>query len=144
MLYTPMTKAALRLCFEAHKDQVDKCGMPYVFHPFHVAEQMETEAETCVALLHDVLEDSEFTVEDIRAAGMSEEVVEALLLMTHDSSTPYMDYVAALAKNPLARSVKMADLRHNSDRTRIDQPTEADERRWEKYAKALAYLEQLR
>lgn len=141
MLYTPLTKQALQICFEVHKDQRDKAGMPYVFHPFHLAEQMDTEDEVCVALLHDVMEDSEKTVEDIRAAGMSEQVVDALLLMTHDPTVPYMDYVAALAKNPLARKVKMADLRHNSDLSRLDNPTDADHARIAKYAQALELLE---
>lgn len=140
MIYTQMTKAALKLCFEAHKDQVDKSGLPYVFHPFHVAEQMKTEEEVCVALLHDVMEDTDFTVDDIRAAGMNDAVVEALLLMTHGPSVPYMDYVAKLADNPLARTVKIADLQHNLDRTRIENPTERDAQRWEKYERALAFL----
>ena len=143
MIYTPMTKAAMRLCFEAHRDAVDKSGIPYVFHPAHVAEQMDSEAATCVALLHDVMEDTPLTADDIRAAGMSEEVVEALLLMTHDPSVDYMDYVAALASNPLARQVKMADLRHNMDTTRLEAVTEKDLARRAKYERALALLESL-
>lgn len=140
MIYTPMTKAALKLCFDAHKDQVDKSGLPYVFHPFHLAEQMDSEEAVCVALLHDVMEDTDATADDIRAAGMSDAVVDALLLMTHDSAVEYMDYVRALSSNDLAREVKMADLRHNMDRSRIDHPTAKDEARWEKYASALALL----
>lgn len=136
MIYTPATKAALRLCFEAHKDQVDKSGMPYVFHPFHLAEQMRTEEEVCVALLHDVMEDTDFTIGDIEAAGMPDAVLEALLLMTHDPSVPYMDYIAALAGNPLARRVKLADLEHNSDLSRLDEVTAEDEERRGKYAAA--------
>ena len=69
MLYTDLTKRALRLCFDAHKDQVDKTGLPYVFHPFHLAEQMETEYGTVVALLHDVMEDTAYTPEDLAAMG---------------------------------------------------------------------------
>jgi GTP pyrophosphokinase len=65
MIYTPITKKALKLCFEAHKEQVDKSGMPYVFHPFHLAEQMQTEETTVVALLHDVVEDTEYTREEL-------------------------------------------------------------------------------
>lgn len=140
MIYTPMTKAALELCFAAHKDQRDKSGAPYVFHPFHLAEQMETEEEVCVALLHDVMEDTPITAEQIRAAGMSDAVVEALLLMRHDKGVPYLDYVAALAHNPLARAVKIADLTHNSDLTRLDEVTPEDLSRVEKYAAALALL----
>ena len=141
MIYTPMTKAALALCFSAHKDQVDKSGLPYVFHPFHLAEQMESEDEVCVALLHDVMEDTELTACDLRAAGMNETVMDALLLMTHDPAMPYMDYVARLAPNPIARKVKLADLRHNSDASRLDVVGERDLARAAKYAQAIALLE---
>lgn len=141
MIYTPMTKAALALCFSAHKDQVDKSGLPYVFHPFHLAEQMESEDEVCVALLHDVMEDTELTACDLHAAGMNETVMGALLLMTHDPAMPYMDYVARLAPNPIARKVKLADLRHNSDPSRLDVVTERDLARAAKYAQAIALLE---
>ena len=65
MLYTPLTKKALTLCFEAHKDQVDKTGLPYVFHPFHLAEQMTDEYTTVCALLHDVIEDTDHTWQDL-------------------------------------------------------------------------------
>ena len=66
MIYTPMTKKAMKLCYLAHKEQTDKSGLPYVFHPIHLAEQMMTEETTIVALLHDVIEDSNYTVEDLR------------------------------------------------------------------------------
>jgi (p)ppGpp synthase/HD superfamily hydrolase len=135
-----MTKAALRICFDAHKDQVDKSGMPYVFHPFHVAEQMETEDEVCVALLHDVVEDTATTLDDIRAAGIGEEAVAAIAAMTHDPSVTYADYIATVARNPLARKVKVADLRHNSDKSRLDEPTDRDLARLERYAEALRML----
>lgn len=141
MLYTPMTKAALLLSFQAHKDQIDKSGLPYVYHPFHVAEQMRTEEEVCVALLHDVMEDTSLSVDDIRAVGMSEPVIEALCLMTHEPTIAYMDYVARLAQNPLARRVKMADLRHNMDLTRLDSVTSTDVRRRKKYVRAYELLE---
>lgn len=114
MLYTPLTNKALRLCFEAHKNQVDKGGIPYVFHPFHLAEQMETEEEICVALLHDVVEDTDRTLDQIAAEGFPPCVVEALTLLTHKDGTPYLDYVKNLKSNPLAAKVKLADLRHNS------------------------------
>ena len=110
MLYTTATKAALKVCYESHAGQVDKSGIPYVFHPFHLAEQMEDEESTCVALLHDVMEDTEFTVDDIRALGMPETVIEALELLTHDEAEPYLEYVARVARNPLAAKVKRADL----------------------------------
>ena len=141
MLYTEMTKKAMKLCFEAHKEQKDKSGMPYVFHPYHLAEQMEDEDTTVTALLHDVLEDTPLTLEDLRAMGFNERVLEALALMTHDESIPYMDYVAKLRTNEIARAVKLADLRHNSDMTRLDTVDDRALRRAGKYRQAIALLE---
>lgn len=141
MIYTKNTKEALRLCFDAHKDQVDKSNIPYVFHPFHLAEQMEDEVTTIVALLHDVVEDTDYTIEDITEKGFSKEVTEALTLLTHDEAVPYMDYVARIKSNPVARAVKLADLKHNSDLSRLDEITEKVTERREKYIKAIAFLE---
>ena len=141
MIYTPMTKKALKLCFEAHRDQLDKSGMPYVFHPFHLAEQMDSEDTVILALLHDVVEDTPTTLQDLRRMGFSERVLEALALLTHDDAVPYMDYVAAVAKNPLAKQVKLADLRHNSDLSRLDAVDERALVRQKKYLCAIALLE---
>ena len=141
MIYTDKTKKAMKLCFEAHKDQVDKSGMPYVFHPFHVAEQMKDEVTTIVALLHDVVEDTKFTLDDIAARGFGQDVVDALALMTHDKNVPYLEYVAKLKNNPVARAVKLADLAHNSDPTRLDVIDEKAKERFDKYKKAIAILE---
>ena len=140
MVYTEMTKKALRLSFEAHKDQLDKSGMPYVYHPFHLAEQMTDEDTTIVALLHDVVEDTAYTIEDLRAMGFSEAVCGAIALMTHDPDIPYLDYVAKIKQNPIARAVKLADLRHNSDLTRLDHIDEKALERAEKYKAAIALL----
>ena len=140
MLYTPLTKKALKLSFAAHKDQLDKSGMPYVYHPFHVAEQMETEETVVVALLHDVVEDTDYTLEDLKAMGFPDSLTEALALMTHDDSVPYLDYVAKLKGNSIARAVKLADLRHNSDISRLDKVDEKALERVEKYKKAIALL----
>ncbi len=141
MIYTNLTKKALKLCFDAHKDQTDKSGLPYVFHPFHLAEQMETEETTITALLHDVVEDTPYTIGDLRELGFPESVLAAIALMTHDEETPYLDYVARLKDNPIARAVKLADLRHNSDLSRLDTVDEKALARVEKYQKAIALLE---
>lgn len=140
MIYTENTKRAMKLCFEAHKEQVDKSGMPYVFHPFHLAEQMHDEKTTIVALLHDVIEDTDYTFEDLRVAGFDNEIIEALKLMTHDDSVPYMEYVTAIKSNPIASAVKLADLEHNSDLSRLDVIDEKALKRKEKYATAIALL----
>ena len=126
--------------FEAHKEQRDKSGLPYVFHPFHLAEQMEDETTTVVALLHDVVEDSDYTLDDLRLMGFSEEVCEAVDLMTHREGVPYMEYVRRIKTNPVAVKVKLADLRHNSDMTRMEAPTERDLQRAEKYREAMRLL----
>ena len=141
MLYTEMTKKALKLCFEAHKEQTDKSGMPYVFHPFHLAEQMTTEDTVVTALLHDVIEDTPYTLEDLAAMGFGETVLSALKLLTHGEDVDYMTYVRAIKENPVARAVKLADLRHNSDPTRVDTPDERMLARWEKYRQAMAILQ---
>jgi (p)ppGpp synthase/HD superfamily hydrolase len=140
MIYTDNTKKAMKLCFDAHKNQVDKSGMPYVFHPFHVAEQMKDEVTTIVALLHDVVEDTDYTLDDIAAMGFGQDVVEALTLMTHDKSVTYLVYVAKIKDNPVARAVKLADLAHNSDPTRLDVIDEKAKERLDKYQKAIAIL----
>ncbi|MBQ3405509.1 MAG: GTP pyrophosphokinase, partial [Oscillospiraceae bacterium] len=94
-----------------------------------------------VALLHDVVEDSGYTLDDLRAMGFPAEVTEAIALMTHDDAVPYLEYVAGLKSNAIARTVKLADLRHNSDITRLNEVTKADLERVEKYKKAIALLE---
>ncbi len=142
MIYTPMTKKALKLCFEAHKEQTDKSGLPYVFHPFHLAEQMTDEETVTAALLHDVVEDTTYTFDDLLQMGFPTKVVDALRLLTHGKDVPYMDYVQALKDDPIARAVKLADLRHNSDLSRLDNPDEKALARAEKYKAAMALLEE--
>ena len=140
MIYTPMTKKALKLCFEAHKDQLDKSGLPYVFHPFHLAEQMDDEISTVCALLHDVVEDTDITFENLEQMGFPKEVLDVLLLLTHDEAVPYMEYVKNISKNPIAKKVKIADLLHNSDVTRLDCIDEKAKIRNQKYKEALQIL----
>ena len=140
MIYTPATKRAMKLCFQAHRDQTDKSGIPYVFHPIHLAEQMPDEDTTVVALLHDVVEDTDCTIEDLAAMGFHDRVLAAIELMTHTEGVPYLDYVAKIRENPIARTVKLADLKHNSDLTRMDAVDEKARARVEKYAKAIRLL----
>lgn len=140
MLYTEMTKKAIRLAYEAHQGQTDKCGLPYVFHSYHLAEQMETEETITAALLHDVVEDTDHTLEELAEMGFTKPVLNALTLLTHDPKTPYMEYVAKLKNDPIARAVKLADLAHNSDLSRLDVVTEKDLERVEKYKKAMELL----
>ena len=142
MLYTPLTCKALRLAYQAHHGQFDPCGMPYIFHPFHLAEQMEDEAAVCVALLHDVVEDTAVTIEEI-AAQFPPEVTEAIRLLTHDDGEAYASYLLRVKANPLALKVKRADLKHNMDETRHCTGLVSPERiaKWRaKYQQAVAIL----
>jgi (p)ppGpp synthase/HD superfamily hydrolase len=140
MIYTAATKKAMNICFSAHKDQLDKSGQPYVFHPFHLADQMESETTTIVALLHDVLEDSSYTEADLREEGFSDEVMDALLLLTHEDGVDYLEYVKKIKSNPIAKAVKIADLTHNSDLSRLDNIDEKALKRRNTYLEALALL----
>ncbi len=141
MIYTVNSKRAMKLCFEAHREQTDKSGLPYVFHPFHLAEQMQTEETVIVALLHDVVEDTPLTLAELAEMGFSSPVLQAIALMTHEENVPYMDYIERIKENPIARAVKLADLRHNSDLSRLDTVSEADLCRAAKYREAIARLE---
>lgn len=136
MLFTPMTRKAMTMAYEAHHGQKDRSGVPYVFHPARVAGRFTNEAEACVAWLHDVAEDTTVTIEDIRLAGFGAAVCDALQLLTHDKAVPYMDYVREIAKNPIARAVKLADLEDNMDLERLAVVDEAAEKRLEKYQAA--------
>ena len=142
MVYTPLTLKAMDLAYRAHHDQRDKSGTPYIFHPIHLAEAMEDELSCCVALLHDTVEDTWVTLDDIRR-DFPAEVADAVALMTHDDGTDYFDYVRAIAENPIAKKVKLADLAHNSDQTRLLAAGicgEMLQRLREKYTKAKAIL----
>lgn len=141
MIYTPLTKKALKISFEAHKNQLDKSGIPYVYHPYHLAEQMDDQYAVCVALLHDVVEDGGVTYDELRREGFPETVINAIDQMTYDDSVPYLEYVRRLKPNPLAKRVKLADLRHNSDLSRLDEVTPEAIERVERYKKAIALLE---
>ena len=142
MIYTPLTMKAMKLAYEAHHGQLDYNGMPYVFHPYHLAEQMTDEITTCAALLHDVVEDTDWTLEQL-AEAFPPEVVQAVALLTHDDGTDYFDYVRRIRENPIAKAVKLADLAHNSDQTRCIGSGLSDEQlaRWrEKYSRAKEIL----
>lgn len=140
MIYTKLTKKALLLCFEAHKNQVDKTGLPYVFHPFHLAEQMTDEISTICALLHDVVEDTPYTFEDLKQMGFPNEIIEILKLLTHEDSIPYLDYVKRLSSNEVAKKVKIADVTHNNDLSRLDKIDNKAIERAKKYNEALKIL----
>lgn len=144
MIYTDQTRKAMTLCYEAHKDAFDKSDVPYVFHPFHLAEQMQDELSTVVALLHDVVEDTHHTFDSLREAGFGDDVLRPLALLTRSAETEteedYLAYVARIREDPIARAVKIADLTHNADLTRLPTVTDKDRSRAAKYQKALMLL----
>lgn len=142
MIYTPLTNKAMKIAYAAHHGQADKAGLPYIFHPIHLAEQMEDEISCCAALLHDVAEDTDVTMEEL-AKEFPEAVIDILKLLTHEEGVPYFDYVRAIRANPIAAKIKLADIAHNSDQTRIagtDMPEEIRAYFRNKYQKAKAIL----
>ena len=142
MIYTSMTIKAMKLAYAAHDGQFDHNGVPYIFHPYHLAEQMDDEFSCTVALLHDVVEDTDVTMEELQKE-FPQEVIDALTLLTHNDDTEYYDYVRAIKANPLAKKVKLEDIRHNSDETRVADSdiTEQQLEYWRnKYGKARAIL----
>ena len=131
---------ALSIARKAHEGQLDKAGVDYIEHPIYVASQVDTEEEKAVALLHDVIEDSPVSAEELLQAGLPETVVTAVQVLTKKKEQDYQTYLETVKKNPLARVVKLADLKHNSDLSRLSSVTDKDLERFEKYKKAIDYL----
>lgn len=117
MIYTELTNKAMKMAYQAHHGQLDYNGIPYIFHPIHLAEQMVDEISCCVALLHDVVEDTSITMEDLEKVFPCE-ITETLRLLTHSDDEDYFDYVRRIGQHPIAKKVKLADLDHNSDQSR--------------------------
>ena len=142
MIYTPLTNKAMGIAYAAHHGQVDYNGIPYIFHPIHLAEQMEDEVSCCAALLHDVVEDTDVTLEDL-AREFPPEVIRVVDLLTHRKDVDYFDYVRAIKADPTAVKIKLADLDHNSDQSRCVGAGLSEEKLayWrEKYQKAREIL----
>lgn len=143
MLYTDLTKKAIKISYDAHHGQSDKGGMPYVFHPYHLAEQMNDELSVCVALLHDVVEDTDITIEQLEK-DFPKEVIDAVRLLTREPSMDYFEYIKAIKYNDIAKKVKLADIEHNSDETRVlcegEAPSEHVKARRKKYDRARLIL----
>lgn len=143
MIYTPLTIKAINMAYQAHEGQLDKGGLPYIFHPYHLAEQMPDEYSVCAAVLHDVVEDTDIGIEMIEQE-FPVEIAHAVRLLTHVPETPYLEYIEHLKDDPIACQIKLADLAHNMDETRsAGQETEPEEKRrkrMEKYMKAKEIL----
>jgi len=137
-----LLEKAVTLAAKAHAGQQDKQGQPYILHPLRLMLEMETEEEMIAAVLHDVIEDTLMTLDELRQMGFPEAVLEALELLTHDTAAmPYPEYIATIKENALARRVKLADLAHNMDVRRLPVPlTARDWGRIEKYRQAWEML----
>lgn len=132
---------ALYLMRNAHCEQTDKAGKPYLLHPLRVAHNCQTIEQKTVALLHDVIEDGEYTVEELREYRFPERIVEAVEALTRNEGESYEDFIERCAANPLARYVKIRDLRDNLDVTRLETIDAAATERINKYLRALRRLE---
>jgi len=131
---------AIIIATTAHQEQVDKAGEPYILHPLRVMLALQTEAERITAVLHDVIEDTHYTIQDLREEGFPEKVLEALELVTKKENEDYDTFIKRLSGNEIARKVKIADLNDNMNISRIKNPSEKDFARIEKYKKALKEL----
>ena len=134
---------AIVIAAQAHAGAKDKAGAPYILHPLRVMLKTESPTERIVAVLHDVVEDSYWTIEALRERGFSEEVLEAVDCLTHRPEESYEDFVLRTAANPIALKVKMADLEDNLEQSRIKHPTEQDKARVVKYEQALKHLKRV-
>lgn len=145
MIYNNRINWALKVAYGAHLNQVDRAGVPYIFHPYHLAEQMDTEDEIIVALLHDVVEDSDLTLDELIELDdqdvLTSDVITALKFLTHQKDERYSDYIYRIRKNYLATRVKIADLKHNSTLSRLKKSKESDFKRNKKYSLAIQALE---
>ena len=132
---------AIQIAVAAHAGIKDKGGKPYILHPIKVMMRVETEEEQIVAILHDVVEDTDWTFDALRNEGFSETVIEALETVTKQSEDEdYEDFIKRSLRNDIGRKVKIADLRENLDVTRIGELSEKDIKRINKYKKALQIL----
>ena len=135
-----LLERAIQIAVTAHAGQIGKDGSPYILHPLRLMLKMDSEEAKIVAVLHDVVEDTDVSFEDLSREGFPEPVLEALRFLTHDKDTPYEDYVERIKPHPLARKVKLADLEDNSDIRRLSGIEEKDLQRLKKYHRAWMIL----
>lgn len=137
-----LLEKALQIATDAHLYQVDKAGVPYIFHPIRVSNRCSTDDERIVALLHDTIEDTEVTAEYLLMEGFPRNIVDAILSVTRNEDENYEDFIKRSRLNPIGRQVKLHDLEDNMDITRLNEITEKDLYRLNKYIKAYKYLKE--
>lgn len=135
-----VVELAFKVAKKAHFGQVDKAGVDYIKHPITVASYVETDEEKAAAYLHDVIEDTSLTLSDLEEYGFSQSVLEAVDILTKKKGQDYQSYLNLVKTNRLARVVKLADLKHNSDLSRLSEVTDKDLKRYKKYQEAIKYL----
>jgi (p)ppGpp synthase/HD superfamily hydrolase len=138
-----LLEKAIAIAVEAHRGQKDRAGAPYILHPLRVMARVQSEPEKIVAILHDVVEDTDWTLERLKQQGFSDDILQAIDCVTKREGEPYDDFVKRSAPNPLARRVKLADLEDNMDIRRLNEVAPKDLERLNKYRKAWEYLAQL-
>jgi len=131
---------AISIATKAHAGQLDKAGQPYILHPLRLMFKFQAKDEMIVAVLHDVVEDSSFTLESLKEYGFSEVIINAIESLTKNKGETYEDFVSRVSNNDLARKIKIEDIRDNLDLTRLDKITPKDLARVEKYHLALNRL----
>ena len=141
MLYSDNIRKAMLLAYSKHHNQLDKGGYPYIAHLLYLAESMDDEESTIVALLHDILEDTDCTLKELQQHNFSQDIYTAIEFLTHQRNINYIQYIENLKLNKLACKVKIVDLKHNLNYTRIDNISIKREERKNKYTKALLILE---
>ncbi|UVO59192.1 GTP pyrophosphokinase [Bacteroides fragilis] len=137
-----LLEKALQIATDAYLYQVDKAGVPYIFHPIRVSNRCSTDDERIVALLHDTIEDTEVTAEYLLMEGFPRNIVDAILSVTRNEDENYEDFIKRSRLNPIGRQVKLHDLEDNMDITRLNELTEKDLYRLNKYIKAYKYLKE--
>ena len=138
-----LLERAIEIAVTAHKEQIDKAEKPYILHPLKLMFKMQTENEMIVAVLHDVVEDTDWTIEKLVVEGFDEEVITAVKLLTHDKKIPYKKYIEAIKTNKIALKVKLANLEDNMDIKRIAHPKFKDYARLAEYLKYYNELKEL-
>ena len=131
---------AIEISAKAHAGQIDKAGKPYIIHPIRVMLRMESIPEQIVAVLHDVVEDSAVTIDDLASEGFSKAILDAVDAITKRHGETRMDAAKRAASNPIALTVKLADNAENMDLGRIKNPSTTDLERHEEYKKVREYL----
>ena len=136
-----LLEKAIHIAVEAHKGQFDKSGKPYILHPLRMMMKFRDEQSQIVAILHDVIEDTPVTMQDIRDHGFSETIINALDCVTERDGESYDDFILRISENKLATKVKIEDIRDNMDVNRLDEIKDKDIARLKKYHKSLRILE---